>query len=484
MATSNDAIHVPSARMQRTDINGRAPRTEHRSEVVCVSNHVARVDHLLARVGGRQVLVVDVCSSVDGHGIGYGIMLKRIERALRFGRAMQVPVFYVREATSINAAVFQLRSDEVEIVPPASWQALWLRCVWTLTAPFRLGAPRLWGQRLLARVLLGSFYKAVERARYVPNAFRRFLLRPRPLYRKLRAANAAYAELSSKSWQQTFKQHASKRLREAERTGTAMPLRLSLPADREREAVEQAAALGIRPTDRVVTVHVRESGYRSAAGFRQREWDTLRNARIETYSDAFRALVASGYTVVRLGDSTMTPIAQTGVIDLATSAHRTEWLETWCVLRSDFLIGCDSGPSWLAFLLRVPVLTVNAVHFRDIARSSDRLICKRARERATGRLLTLSDMLTEGYLRTGLDVSLYEHLDNDPIDISEAVMDMLDVVRGHEIESTAQRRFNERLVELGHDVAHEWSGLQGIAFIRQPRGRISRRFAEKYLIER
>lgn len=426
------------------------------------------------------MLVVDVCSSADGHGTGYGIMLKRIERALRFGRAMQVPVFYVREAPSINAAVFQLRSDEVEIVPPASWRAWWLRCLWALTAPFRLGAPRLWGQRLLARLLLGSFYTAVEQARYVPHAFRRFLLRPRPFYRKLRAANAAYAKLSSKSWQQTFK-HASKRLREAERAGTAMPLRLSLPADREREAVEQAAALGIRPTDRLVTVHVREPGYRSAAGLRQREWDTLRNARIETYSAAFSALAASGYTVVRLGDRTMTPVSQTGVIDLATSPHRTEWLETWCILRSEFLIGCDSGPSWLAFLLRVPVLTVNAVHFRDIARSSDRLMCKRARERASGRLLTISEMLTESYLRTGLDVSLYEHLDNEPVDIAEAAMDMVDVVRGQEIESAAQRRFNERLVALGRDVAHEWSGLEGIAFIRQPRGRLSRRFAEKYL---
>jgi len=81
------------------------------------------MDHLLARFGARQVLLVDVSSSPEGHGVGYGIMLKRIERALRFGRAMQVPVFYVREAPSINTAVFHLRSADVEILPRHGWRA-------------------------------------------------------------------------------------------------------------------------------------------------------------------------------------------------------------------------------------------------------------------------------------------------------------------------------------------------------------------------
>ena len=75
----------------------------------------------------------------------------------------------------------------------------------------------------------------------------------------------------------------------------------------------------------------------------------------------------------------MTPVQQPGVVDLATSPWRSEWLEVWCVQRSDFLVGCDSGPSWLAFLLDVPILTVNAVHFRDIERRQDRFICKRVR---------------------------------------------------------------------------------------------------------
>src|SRR6185436_10511695 len=136
---------------------------------------------------------------------------------------------------------------------------------------------------------------------------RRFVIRPRPLYRRLHGVITAYGNRSATVWQQTFKALADPSIRAAEREGKAMARRLSLPADREREAIAQAAMLGIGPTDRIVTVHVRESGYRSTAGLRQRQWDELRNARIETYFAAFNALVERGFTVVRLGDPSMTP---------------------------------------------------------------------------------------------------------------------------------------------------------------------------------
>jgi putative glycosyltransferase (TIGR04372 family) len=437
------------------------------------------VEHLLTRLGRRRVLIVDVCSSPDGHGVGYGIMLKRIERALRFGAVMKVLVFYVREAASINSAVFQLRSPDVEILRGWGWTALWLRGVWMLSSPFRLGLPRLWMRHVLARTLLGSVYGTAERSRYVPGPVRRFILRPRASYRSLKRANNEYAKRFSSAWKRTFAQ-ASRRLRSAEQAGTEIPLRLSLPPERERDAIEQAARLGIGPADRLVTVHVRESGYRSTAGLRQRPLDLLRNARIETFLDAFDALVDRGYRVVRVGDPTMTPVTRRGVVDLATSPLRTEWLETWCIQRSAFLIGCDSGPSWLAFLLNVPVLTVNALHLRDIQRPCDRFICKLVREGSTGRLLSVSEMLTEDYLRQGLDTTRYEHLDNEPSDLRDAAIDMIAAVGGDELPSPAQQRFNQRLVELGRQAPHDWSALRGIAFIREPRGRISRRFAERW----
>ncbi|OFW17141.1 MAG: hypothetical protein A3H29_01095 [Acidobacteria bacterium RIFCSPLOWO2_02_FULL_67_21] len=442
------------------------------------------MDHLLLRLGTRRILIADVCSSADGHGVGYGILLKRIDKVLMLARAAGASVFYSREATAINTAVFRLSSEEVRVLPQSGWQAGGLRAVWAVTAPFRLRSPWLWAKRLIARALLGSFHDRLERSPRVPRAVRQFVGRPRPLYERLRRANGTYAERSAAAWKHTYMQHVYRPLRVKGRGVEAEPPRLWLPPDREREAVAQASVLGIGPADRIVTVHVRETGYRSAAGLRQRDWDVVRNARIETYVEAFTALVARGYVVVRLGDPTMAPVELAGVVDLATSPERTEWLEAWCVLRSEFLIGCDSGPSWLAVLAGVPVLTVNAIHFRDIARPTDRFICKLARDRSTGETLSLLEMLTERYLRTGLDMEKYEHLDNTPKDIAQAMLDMIDVMGGEERLSLPQRRFNRALVALGRELPRDWSGLEGIGCIRRPRGALSRRFAKKYLERR
>ena len=112
--------------------------------------------------------MTDVRSSVDGKGVAFGTMLTRMERVLRFGQATGVPVLFVRTARSINTAVFHLQSDDVAIVSPASWKAMWLKWVWFATAPFRIGSPWLWVERTVARALLGRIYERVERSQHLP----------------------------------------------------------------------------------------------------------------------------------------------------------------------------------------------------------------------------------------------------------------------------------------------------------------------------
>jgi len=227
-------------------------------------------------------------------------------------------------------------------------------------------------------------------------------------------------------------------------------------------------------------VHVRESGYRSASGLRQRSWDEVRNAQIETFFPAFSALTERGYTVVRLGDATMTPVQMPGVVDLATSPARTQWLEVWCTMRSEFLVGCDSGPSWLAVLLGIPVLTVNAVHFRDLSRPMDRIICKRARDLASGATLAVSEMLTQEFLSVGFKGDRYEYIDNTRADIRRAVIDMIEVVHGREQRSAWQNRFTRRLREVDRQGLADRSALEGVAIMGRARGTLSQSFAKKY----
>jgi putative glycosyltransferase (TIGR04372 family) len=439
------------------------------------------MEHLIVHSSRGKYLLVDPHSSADGKGVGYGMMLIRMRRALLAAQFLPAAVCFVHPRRALNAAVMRLRSDEIAIIPADSWRGRYLRCVWAAAAPFRAGHPWLWLEHSLARLLLGPVYVAVERSRWLPRALRRRLTRRGPLIQWLKSVDARYARRVQSSWEQLYEKHVMQRLHDLKRAHmTPPPIHLRLPSGLEQEAAEAAARLGIAPDAPIVTVHVRESGYRSTAGLRQRQWDEWRNADIRSYFKALGALVERGYTVVRLGDATMTPVDLPGVIDLATSAARTQSLEVWCTMRSAFLIGCDSGPSWLAVLLGVPVLTVNAVHFRDLARRTDRIICKLARDRATGRLLSVFEMLTEDYLRVGFKHGRFEAVDNSPSDICRAALDMIDVVEGREQRSSWQNTFNRRLRELRRTSATDWSALDGVAIVGPANGTLSRHFAKKH----
>jgi putative glycosyltransferase (TIGR04372 family) len=426
------------------------------------------MDHLLVRLPGCHALLADVHRSADGHGIGYGMMLIRMRKALALGRALHVPVFLVPWAKALNPAVAWLESDEVDIVPARSWRGRALTLVWWFAAPLRVGHPGLWLLRSIAAGVVGPFHETVERSR-LPKSVRRFLLR-QSSHGWLKRSIAAYSARSDARWKRLAGKDA-----DADAT-----VRLRLPADVASAVEQEAARLGIDPGRPIVTVHVREGGYRSTAGLRQRGWDDARNARIETFLPAFAALAARGCTVVRLGDPTMTPVTQPGVVDLATRSDRSPLLEVWCTMRSHFTIGCDSGPSWLAVLLGIPVLTVNAVHFRDLTRPTDRVICKLARDTSTGQVLSVAEMLTPAFLKKGFKDERYEPVDNDAADIESAVLDMMEVVAGREQLSWPQKRFNQRLSQVDRWKLGGASALEGVAVIGRSRGTLSRRFAKRH----
>ena len=440
------------------------------------------MEHAIYRLPGRRVLLANVHHSADGRGIGYGQMLIRMRRALLLARMTGMAVFLPPSRHAVNRVVLELESPDVEIVRARSLTARLLRLRWAMGAPFRLGRPWLWAAGVVARFVTGPFYRRVKESRVLPTRVRKYLLGRRALYARLKAVNADYAAHCEQIWQALYRSRVLEPLRAAEERGDApLTLRLRLPAAQLARVARAAAALGVPDDAPIVTVHVREAGFRTASQLRQRDWDDIRNAHIESFQLAFEALVERGYTVVRLGDRTMTPVSMRGVIDLATVPERNPWLDVWFTMRSRFLVGCDSGPSWLAVLLDVPVLTVNAVHFRDMARATDRMICKLARDRRTGQVLTVEEMLTGKFLEAGFKSDAYECVDNSPKDIRRAVIDMIDVVDGREERlSWPQKRFNRQLRRVDRFRAGGDSALEGVAVTAGLKGTISRRFARQH----
>jgi putative glycosyltransferase (TIGR04372 family) len=430
------------------------------------------------------VLVADVHESADGQGIGYGMMLIRMRRVLVMGRALGVAVFFPPSRKAVNTIVTRLESDDPPIVAPEGAAGRALILAWRLSAPFHAGSPWLWMWRFIARRVVVPGSAALGHSPLLPRSVKSRLPRQGPKSPAMKAINAAYAASSAERWRRLdARRPRVSRVKRDPNEPKSPPIRLRLPSARLPEVLREAEALGISLTAPLVSVHVRESGYRSTAGLHQRGWDEVRNARIETFYRGFKALVERGYTVVRLGDPSMTPVSLPGVVDLATTT-RSQWLDVWCTLRSEFFVGCDSGPSWLAVLLGVPVLTVNAVHFRDLARPTDRILCKLARDRSTARVLSVSEMLTEDFLRVGFKGDRYECVDNEPSDIRRAMIDMIEVVHGRERRMSWQNRFNRRLREVDRQRLGGRSALEGVAVMGHARGTLSQGFAKRYFLHR
>lgn len=114
------------------------------------------------------------------------------------------------------------------------------------------------------------------------------------------------------------------------------------------------STVGLRPSDKIVTLHCREAGYRVDSRH------ALRNVEIATYLPALRRLVERGYTVIRLGDRSMTPLPEIpGVFDYAMSGIKSPEMDVLLPAVAAFHIGSSSGLSLVPQLFGTPCLYLN-----------------------------------------------------------------------------------------------------------------------------
>lgn len=222
------------------------------------------------------------------------------------------------------------------------------------------------------------------------------------------------------------------------------PIDVHLPAASVRAGEIDAVRCGI-PIDRpVVVVHVRESTTKRT----EDPEDEVRSASIRSYFPALGFLVDRGYAVVRIGDPSMTRIERPGVIDLATHPDRSDMAELWCLDRASFFVACDSGPVRYGWLMSVPTLTLNSTNVvgEYPLHVADRYVPKRVTERATGRPLSASDLVSDWYLRSRKDVVRFDHVENTEAEILSAVTEMEEAVR-HPTPPTSSQTAFRTLIE-------------------------------------
>ena len=349
----------------------------------------------------------------------YGHQVLEILMGMHMARARRAAVTYRRPSQVANPAVFSLVSDDVEVLQDG-WRGRLARARAAIgdqrdrpaTAAGALRAR--WRQWLLLR--LEALGRRTPRAR-----------RWRKVYKASFGPKTAAGAPAVSFFGLDFR-----------RCYAREPLRVRLRADVDRRAADAARSLGLDRA-RLVALHVRESGFKR--GEQESPLDRARNARIETYLPAADVLARRGFTVVRIGDPTMTPLAHPAIVDVATSPARTGALELWLLMRSELFIAGDSGPYVISYLTGRPCLAVNVVNVVGgyPIHAHDRYLVKRAFDRRAGRYLTLGEMLTEEYFEHRTDLERYALADNTPDEICEAVEEMLDLIDGRARISQAQR---------------------------------------------
>ena len=245
----------------------------------------------------------------------------------------------------------------------------------------------------------------------------------------------------------------------------ATPVRTHLTPRAERRAAELAASVGIPPDKPIVTAHARARGYKLDSDGRGTQSgkaayggmdEATRNAWVETYFPAMDFLVEQGYTVVRFGDRTMTPVRRPGVVDVATSAVNDPLLDLYCLLRSRFVLCGESSPHSVSHLTNTPLLTVNATDPVGAypPRRDGIILMKTVVDRETGGVLTLGDLLSEEYQTFKRHPGRYAYVQNTPEAILDAVQEMLELLDRNPPETAGQTHYRELLTRATDASGH------------------------------
>lgn len=153
--------------------------------------------------------------------------------------------------------------------------------------------------------------------------------------------------------------------------------------------------IGIDPRRPYVCLIVRDGGHYKSKGDIESSGYELINFNINDFASAAAVLIAHGYQVIRMGSGSEQPFtdAPEGVIDYASSKHRSEFLDVYLAATCAFAISTQTGPDAVCMLFRRPVLYVDVTRYGQFFFGSKIATWTPVRLLKDGKILNLSEVV-------------------------------------------------------------------------------------------
>jgi len=224
---------------------------------------------------------------------------------------------------------------------------------------------------------------------------------------------------------------------------------LRTSAEDSEKAAEFLSKFGFKSGDKYVVLHLRTTIDNSA-----------RNIDTESYIPTIDYLCEIGYWVVRIG-SRDTPRVKTRskhFIDYSNSGLRSEVLDIALIANANFMIGCSSGPLWVANSFGVPLVWTNCTGLvRSQYFPNAILLPKVLRYKNSGQVAPLVDETSLSIYELDnpnvLDNFYYQ--DNSELEILETVKEFVNltmVIRGNNetnlVAQTLEKHKGSKMTKL------------------------------------
>lgn len=234
---------------------------------------------------------------------------------------------------------------------------------------------------------------------------------------------------------------------------------------------------GMKQGDWFVCLHVRERGWKDNDSF----VEDFRNADINTYKPAIKAVTDAGGWVVRMGDPTMKPLPEMSrVIDYAQSNAKSDWMDVFLCAQCRFFIGTSSGLFIFAMSFGVPVVATNFMPTccAYYLTSKDLFIPRICRFKEENHSLNFAELfsppLGTAAIQYNYDHKNIEIIENSKEEIRDLVMEMLERCHGHltysQEDEELQQRFKSMTLACGKSYGEENAVVNariGMSFLRK-----------------